>query len=79
MHPSDSRSPEPTLPTLNATHDAVGAWFLGPKAENHEYLRKNFEIIVKQIQDGRQAYFPDDEVGRLCDIFQAFDEHLLLK
>ncbi|KAJ7853574.1 pyridoxal phosphate-dependent transferase [Mycena olivaceomarginata] len=29
-----------------AKHAAVGAWFLGPKAENHEFLRAAFGTII---------------------------------
>ncbi|KAJ7767800.1 pyridoxal phosphate-dependent transferase [Mycena metata] len=45
-----------------STHAAVGAWFLGPKAENSEFLRSALSLIVDQVAKGRREYFKDDKI-----------------
>ncbi|KZT07470.1 PLP-dependent transferase [Laetiporus sulphureus 93-53] len=38
----------------------IGAWFLGPKAENHEVLEEQLRKIVRYFKHGRDSYFPKD-------------------
>ncbi|KAJ1311922.1 hypothetical protein OPQ81_010382 [Rhizoctonia solani] len=45
---------------INARHDRIGAWFLGPKAENVNFLREFFEYIAQQTERARQQFQPDD-------------------
>jgi hypothetical protein len=42
-------------------HDAVGAWFLGPHAENFEVLERIFQGLLYEQAKARAAYFPDDD------------------
>ncbi|KAJ7043065.1 pyridoxal phosphate-dependent transferase [Mycena alexandri] len=44
------------------THATVSAWFLGPKAENSEFLQSAFGLIVDRVSKGRIEYFKDDKV-----------------
>lgn len=46
----------------NATHERISALFLGPKAENADFLVECFKEIVHMQVRGRQAYFPNDAV-----------------
>jgi hypothetical protein len=55
----DSKNPSPSP---NPTHAAMAAWFLGPKAENHDVLRMAFADIVDEVLQGRKDYFKDDPV-----------------
>ncbi|KAG8527293.1 uncharacterized protein KY384_008037 [Bacidia gigantensis] len=42
-------------------HAAVGAWFLGPRAENFSYLENVFKYILEQQRDTRENLFPKDQ------------------
>ncbi|KAI0928055.1 hypothetical protein AcW2_004189 [Taiwanofungus camphoratus] len=46
----------------NETHQAVSAWFLGPKAENHKVLKDHLCDVVDRITHSRKDYFPNDPV-----------------
>lgn len=46
----------------NATHERISALFLGPKAENADFLVECFKEIVHMQVRGRKAYFPNDAV-----------------
>ena len=43
-------------------HEAIASWFLGPKAENHQFLRDTFSAIVDDLQQARLQYHPEDGV-----------------
>ncbi|CAG8556794.1 1827_t:CDS:2 [Acaulospora morrowiae] len=45
---------------FNSQHNAIGAWFLGPQAENFVYLQKIFNNVAEHQMEARQKYFPDD-------------------
>ncbi|KAK7451261.1 hypothetical protein VKT23_012601 [Stygiomarasmius scandens] len=48
---------------LNTDHERVSALFLGPKAENANFLRKYFNIVVDIQAQGRKDYqFDDDQI-----------------
>jgi len=47
-------------PGPESIHDRVGAWFLGPKAENHKYLGEFFEYVVELHKRTRTTAFPND-------------------
>ncbi|KDQ06694.1 hypothetical protein BOTBODRAFT_70842 [Botryobasidium botryosum FD-172 SS1] len=47
-------------PGPESEHERVGAWFLGPKAENHEFLQRFFRNILEQHKDTRTNTFVDD-------------------
>lgn len=55
-------------PVDNSAHEAIASWFLGPKAENTQYLRDAVDFIVSDMQKSRQNYHPEDMV---C--LQSFD------
>ncbi|KAL1870867.1 hypothetical protein Daus18300_004956 [Diaporthe australafricana] len=42
------------------SHQAVSSYFLGPQAENMGYFRKNVDEILKQLEQARLNYFPED-------------------
>lgn len=42
-------------------HDAVGAWFLGPHAENFDVLERIFQGLLYEQAKARAAYFPNDD------------------
>ena len=46
-------------------YNKLGAWFLGPKAENHDVLEEQFRKIVAYFKHGRESYFPSDPVCSL--------------
>lgn len=48
----------------NATHERISALFLGPKAENADFLMDCFREIVRLQERGRKSYFPNDAVSR---------------
>ncbi|KAH7345481.1 pyridoxal phosphate-dependent transferase [Rhizoctonia solani] len=41
-------------------HDRLGAWFLGPKAENIDFLKQFLGSVADQTERARLAYQPDD-------------------
>jgi hypothetical protein len=47
--------------TYGNDHDAVGAWFLGPHAENFEVLERIFQGLLYEQAKAREAYFPNDD------------------
>lgn len=40
--------------------NAVGAYFLGPHAENSDQFSKFINVVLTAHYKGRRAYFPDD-------------------
>ena len=50
-------------PEEDESHQAISSYFLGPKAENHEYFKKNMLEILEGQRDARLDYFPRDGVG----------------
>jgi hypothetical protein len=59
-------TPEPlsTPGSLRDAHDAACAWFLGPKAENADYLKTYVEIILNDLVQCRRNFSPEDEVNK---------------
>ncbi len=51
-------------PEDDESHQAVSSYFLGPKAENYEYFKRNILEILEGQRDARLDYFPKDGVGR---------------
>jgi len=49
-----------SLKLENKTPIDATAWFLGPKAENHQALQKLVTMAVKSQVDTRQKYMPND-------------------
>ena len=47
----------------DASHQAISSYFLGPRAENFEYLRSNILTILEEQRDTRLDYFPEDGVS----------------
>lgn len=52
----------PCFGMLRDGYEAACAWFLGPKAENADYLRMYVEIILNDLVQYRQHFSEDDEV-----------------
>ena len=48
--------------SLRDGHEAACAWFIGPKAENADYLRMYVEIILNDLVQCRRNFSQDDEV-----------------
>jgi hypothetical protein len=59
-----STTPEPlSAPgSLRNAYETACAWFLGPKAENAEYLKMYVEIILNDLVQCRRNFSQDDEV-----------------
>ena len=49
--------------SLRDAHYAASAWFLGPKAENADYLKIFVETILTDLTQCRRNFAPEDEVG----------------
>ena len=49
-------------PGEDESHQAISSYFLGPKAENYEYFKKNILEILEGQSDARLDYFPRDSV-----------------
>ncbi|RIA97930.1 pyridoxal phosphate-dependent transferase [Glomus cerebriforme] len=41
-------------------NNAIASWFLGPRAENSELVRKFYNKTINQQKEARRNYFPDD-------------------
>ena len=50
-------------PDEDESHQAISSYFLGPRAENYEYFKKNILEILEGQRDARLDYFPRDGVG----------------
>ncbi|KAL7268366.1 hypothetical protein RUND412_009012 [Rhizina undulata] len=46
--------------SVNAEHEAVSGWFLGPRAENFNILKEKINFAIEQQQTARQNYYKDD-------------------
>jgi hypothetical protein len=49
--------------SLRDAHYAASAWFLGPKAENADYLKMFVETILADLTQCRRNFAPEDEVS----------------
>lgn len=49
-------------PEEDESHQAISSYFLGPRAENYEYFKKNILEILESQRDARLDYFPKDGV-----------------
>jgi hypothetical protein len=68
---NNTRSPATVTPELEPlsapgsqrdNYDAACAWFLGPKAENADYLKMYVETILNDLVQCRRTSFREDEV-----------------
>lgn len=51
----------------NSTHNAISAYFIGPKAENLDNFRGNVKIILDELEHARKRYAANNEDPvRLC-------------
>jgi len=57
---SNINSTYPDFSSLNARHHRLGAWFLGPKAENAQFLKDFFQYIAEQTENARKNFQPND-------------------
>ena len=46
----------------NSAHEELASWFLGPKGENHEFMKIAFGFIVDHLRKARQDFHPEDGV-----------------
>ena len=60
-----SREHNNVEPADDETHQRISSYFLGPKAENWEFLLKNILVILEGQRDARLDYYPKDGVRRL--------------
>ena len=61
----------------DASHQAISSYFLGPRAENFEYLRSNILTILEEQRETRLDYFPEDGVSEpLVSIWIDSEEKL---
>ncbi|KAA1469663.1 PLP-dependent transferase [Dentipellis sp. KUC8613] len=54
-------APDAFAESLREAHEAAGAWFLGPKAENGACFKKFVETILDDLIRCRRDYFPEDK------------------
>ncbi|EGO20098.1 hypothetical protein SERLADRAFT_400120 [Serpula lacrymans var. lacrymans S7.9] len=47
--------------SFRARRDGIGAWFLGPKAENATVMRRSIMNMVETIMQTRLGYSSEDE------------------
>ncbi|KAI0060318.1 pyridoxal-dependent decarboxylase domain protein [Artomyces pyxidatus] len=47
--------------SLRDAHNAAGAWFLGPKAENGEYFQRQVRVILEDLFKCRREFAPEDK------------------
>lgn len=50
-------------PEEDESHQAISSYFLGPKAENYGFFKKNIIEILDAQRDARLDYFPRDGVS----------------
>ena len=50
-------------------YQPTAAWFLGPRAENHDFLREAFTLILSVLLQARNEYKPDDPVRSVTNSF----------
>ncbi|KAH9019814.1 pyridoxal phosphate-dependent transferase [Lactarius pseudohatsudake] len=61
-HDTVTLRPLPVPSSLRDSHDAVCAWFLGPKAENVDYFMMSVETILNDVIQCRRNFAPEDKV-----------------
>jgi hypothetical protein len=49
--------------SLTDVHNAACAWFLGPKAENADYLKIYVDKILDDLTQCRRNFSPQDQVS----------------
>ena len=49
-------------PEDDESHQQISSYFLGPKAENYEFFKRNILTILEGQKDARLDYFPKDGV-----------------
>ena len=49
--------------SMSDTYEAACAWFIGPKAENADYLKMYVDIILNDLVQCRRNFSQDDEVS----------------
>ena len=47
----------------DVSHQAISAYFIGPRAENLSDFRSNITALLDEVQRAREEYFGDDVVG----------------
>jgi hypothetical protein len=60
--------------SLRDAHYAASAWFLGPKAENADYLKMFVETILADLTQCRRNFAPEDEVSTTSMSSSLLDE-----
>jgi len=66
--PATSESVNAVPGSLRDAHYAASAWFLGPKAENADYLKMFVETILEDLTQCRRNFAPEDEVSMLSSL-----------
>ena len=54
--------PPNAYPLPHQQHQAVASWFLGPRAENIDFLKKYVQSILEDVQKTRRNLHPQDGV-----------------
>ena len=47
----------------DVTHQSTSSYFIGPLCENMPFFRRNVETILREVENARMAYFPEDGVS----------------
>lgn len=61
-----------TDPVEDVSHQIISSYFLGPKAENHEFFKNNINAILDAQREARLDYFPQDGVCPALQLVLAF-------
>jgi glutamate/tyrosine decarboxylase-like PLP-dependent enzyme len=44
----------------DVSHQRISSYFIGPQAENLSYFKNNIDIILEELKNARNNYFPED-------------------
>ncbi|CAE6445310.1 unnamed protein product [Rhizoctonia solani] len=75
---SSNSSTTSVFDASSTRHDRLGAWFLGPKAENIDFLKKFLNSVADQTEHARLAYQPDDPkfIGKEMQASAVFQKEM---
>ncbi|QRV81992.1 Pyridoxal-dependent decarboxylase conserved domain [Ceratobasidium sp. AG-Ba] len=78
MSATNAVSTYPDFKTLNSRHHRLGAWFLGPKAENAQFMKDFFMYIANETERARQTFRPKDPqfIGTEMQASDTFQEEI---
>ncbi|CAE6466312.1 unnamed protein product, partial [Rhizoctonia solani] len=75
---SSNTSTSSLFDTSCTRHDRLGAWFLGPKAENIGFLKQFLNSVADETERARLAYQPNDPkfIGQEMQASSVFQKEM---